>query len=111
MAVLTDMVFAFILVLAASFLIYIFGWLLSPKSVKNKDKEASYACGEKANFRKVKIILSLYKYLIYFVILDSSVLLIAFASLFSSTLNFLCLLLYLVLALTATLLLFEGDEK
>jgi NADH:ubiquinone oxidoreductase subunit 3 (subunit A) len=111
LAALAEMFFAFILVLAVSFLIYVFGWLLSPKSAKNKDKEASYACGEKANFRKVKINLSLYKYLIYFVILDSSVLLIAFASLFSSTLNLLYLLVYLVLALTATFLLFEGGEK
>ncbi|MGB9853624.1 MAG: hypothetical protein ACPLRY_02280 [Candidatus Bathyarchaeales archaeon] len=111
MAVLAEMVSAFVLVLAASFLIYIFGWMFSPKSAKNKDEEASYACGEKASFRKIKITLSLHKYLIYFVIVDSSVLLIAFASLFYSTLNFLYLLIYLVLALTATFLLFEGGEK
>lgn len=111
LAVLTNMVFAFIIVLAVSSLIYIFGWLFSPKSDKNKDEEASYACGEKANFRKIRITLSVHKYLIYFIILDSSVLLIAFASLFSSTLNLLCLLIYLVLVLTATFLLFEGGEK
>lgn len=111
LAVLVEMVSAFILILAASFLIYIFGWMLSPKAAKNKDKEMAYACGEKASFRKVKITLSLHNYLIYFVIVDSSVLLIAFASLFHSMLNFLYLLIYLVLALAATFLLFEGGEK
>lgn len=105
------MAFAFSLILAASLIIYICGWLLSPKSAKNQEKEASYACGEKANYCRAKIIISLHKYLIYFVIVDSSLLLIAFASLFLSPLNFPYLLLYLLLTLTATFLLFEGGEK
>ncbi|MGB9958910.1 MAG: NADH-quinone oxidoreductase subunit A [Candidatus Bathyarchaeales archaeon] len=108
---LANIVSAFILILVASFLIYIFGWMLAPKSAKNKEKETTYACGEEASFRRVKITLSLHNYLIYFVIMDSSVLLIAFASLSHSMLNLLYLLVYLALALTATFLLFEGGEK
>ena len=105
------MVSALILVVAISFLIYMVGRLLSPKPVKNEDKESSYACGEKADFRKIKITMSLHKYLVYFVILDSSLLLIAFASLAFSTLNFLCILLYLLLALISSFLLIEGGEQ
>ena len=105
------MVSALILVVAISFLIYTVGLLLSPKPVKNGDKELSYACGEKADFRKIRITMSLHKYLVYFVILDSSLLLIAFASLAFSTLNFLCILLYLLLALISSFLLIEGGEQ
>jgi hypothetical protein len=58
----------------------------------------------------LRINVSLYKYLIYFVILDSSVLLVAFASLASGATSIIAVLLYLATVLVAALLLIEGSE-
>ena len=66
--VLTEVIFtlaefaiAFILVFAASFLIYLFGRWLSPKSIQSENGRSTYACGEKAAFPRLKINVSLYK--------------------------------------------------
>ncbi|MEM2092769.1 MAG: NADH-quinone oxidoreductase subunit A [Candidatus Bathyarchaeia archaeon] len=111
MSLLEEAILAFSLLLAASITIYVLGWFISPKSsTKNSNKKSSYACGEKAIFSKVRINVALPKFLIYFVILDSSVLLIAFASLALRHLDFSVLLIYLFLALATVLMLFEGGE-
>ncbi|MDH5745645.1 MAG: NADH-quinone oxidoreductase subunit A [Candidatus Bathyarchaeota archaeon] len=102
---------AFILILAASSLIYIFGRWLSPKSVQSENGQSTYACGEKAAFPKLKINVSLYKYLIYFVILDSSVLLVAFASLALRTANMLLFMFYLFIVLVSGFLLLGGGDQ
>lgn len=116
--VLTEVVFtlaefaiAFILVFAASFLIYLFGRWLSPKSIQSENGRSMYACGEKAAFPRLKINVSLYKYLIYFVILDSSVLLLAFASLALRTANILLLMFYLFMVLVSGFLLLGGGDQ
>jgi len=102
---------AFILIFAASSLIYLFGRWLSPKSIQSENGQATYACGEKAAFPKLKINVSLYKYLIYFVILDSSVLLVAFASLALRTANMLLFMFYLFMVLVSGFLLLGGGDQ
>lgn len=101
---------AFILIFAASSLIYVFGRWLSRKSMQSENGQSTYACGEKAAFPKLKISVSLYRYLIYFVILDSSVLIVAFASLALRTANMLLFMFYLFTVLFSGLLLLGGDQ-
>ncbi len=106
-----DLVVAFILVFAASCLIYLLGRYLSPKSAKTEGGQSTYACGEKASFPKLRINVSLSKYLVYFVVLDSSVLLVAFASLALSVSNVLLFMFYLLIMVAAVLLLVEGGDQ
>jgi NADH:ubiquinone oxidoreductase subunit 3 (subunit A) len=102
---------AFILIFAASSLIYLLGRHLSPKPVETENGHSTYACGEKAAFSKLRINVSLYKYLIYFIVLDSSVLLVAFASLALSTANVLLLIFYLFIIFVSGFFLVErGDQ-
>jgi NADH:ubiquinone oxidoreductase subunit 3 (subunit A) len=106
---LSDAVLGFILVLAVSILIYVVGRRFSPRSTHNKNAESSYACGE--NFAsKMKINVSLYKYLVYFVIIDSSVILVAFASIAARATNILIFGVYLIVILLCGLLLVEEGE-
>jgi NADH:ubiquinone oxidoreductase subunit 3 (subunit A) len=105
-----EFAFALFLILAASFLIYIFGSWLSPKSAHNENEESTYACGEKAISQRLKINVSLYKYLIYFVILDSSVLLVAFASLALSAANVVFFVFYLLIMVVSSFLLVGGRD-
>jgi NADH:ubiquinone oxidoreductase subunit 3 (subunit A) len=99
-----------VLVFAASSLIYILGRYLSPKPTKSANEQSTYACGEKPISQRLKINMSLYKYLIYFVILDSSVLLVAFASLTARAINVILFLFYLAILLASTSLLLEGGK-
>jgi NADH:ubiquinone oxidoreductase subunit 3 (subunit A) len=106
-----ELVTAFILILATSFMIYLFGRWFSPRSIQDGDGKSTYTCGEKAIFHKLKINVSLYKYLIYFAILDSSVLLVAYASLALHTVNVLLFILYLSIVFVSGFLLFEGGDQ
>jgi NADH:ubiquinone oxidoreductase subunit 3 (subunit A) len=106
----SDFAIAFILVFVASCLVYLLGRYLSPKSAKTENGQSTYACGEKASFQKLRINVSLSKYLVYFVVLDSSVLLVAFASLAFSVSNILLFMFYLCIMVTAILLLVEGGD-
>ena len=100
---------AFILIFISTAAIYILGRRAAPKTVIGENEQSSYACGEKVAFHGLKVNVSLYKYLIYFVIFDSSVLLLAFAS-FSTGTNPLLLILYLGILLAAGLVLFDGGK-
>ncbi|MCW4003376.1 MAG: NADH-quinone oxidoreductase subunit A [Candidatus Bathyarchaeota archaeon] len=102
---------AFILIFISTFAIYILGKRSAPKTVINENEQASYACGEKVSFSGLKVNVSLYKYLIYFVIFDSSVLLLAFASFSIASANPLLLVLYLGILLAAGLVLLEGGKE
>ncbi len=102
---------AFILVLATSLLLYFIGRRLAPRAVQDESAQSAYACGEKASFSKIRVTVSLYKYLIYFVVLDSSVLLIAFVSLVLMSTNILILMLYLSIVLVSGFLLLGGGER
>ena len=101
---------AFVLIVATSSIIYLLGRRVSPKPAQSEGEQAAYACGEKASFRDLKINVSLYKYLIYFVILDSSVLLVAFASFAGHAINTSLLVLYLLMMLASGALLFDGGR-
>lgn len=106
----SDIVFAFILVFIVSSLIYMVGRRLSPRSDGNEDSQSSYACGEKTVPFKARINVSLYKYLVYFVIVDSSVILIAFASLAMRAMNAFVFIIYLGILLVSGLLLVRGGD-
>ncbi len=106
---LVESAIAFILIVAAASLVYVLGRRAAPKPAQETNAKLTYACGEKAPVQKQRISVSLSKYLIYFVVLDSSVLLVAFATLLSQGAN-LPLLLYLGIILAANLLLLEGGK-
>jgi len=107
---LDEFTIAFVLIFVASFLIYMLGRWMSPKSIQSENGQSTYACGEKTVFTRLKINISLYKYLIYFVILDSSVLLVAFASFATQAMNIILFMVYLSIILASTLLLLEGGN-
>ncbi len=100
---------AFVLIVAAASFIYVIGRRASPKPAQTGNATATYACGERAPVQKARITLTLSKYLIYFVILDSSVLLLAFATLVTQV-NTTLLLLYLGIMLASSLLLMGGEK-
>ncbi len=105
---------AFVLIIAAASFIYLIGRRASPKPVQTGNATLTYACGERAPVQKARITLTLSKYLIYFVILDSSVLLLAFATLVTQGVNRVnapLLLLYLGIMLASSLLLMGGDKE
>jgi NADH:ubiquinone oxidoreductase subunit 3 (subunit A) len=101
---------AFVLVFAASLLVYMSGNRLAPKSIQTENGRSTYTCGEKATPQKLIINVSLYKYLIYFVIIDSSVLLLAFASPGLYAANLLLLMIYLLIIATSGLILMKGRD-
>jgi NADH:ubiquinone oxidoreductase subunit 3 (subunit A) len=98
-----------LIVIASSF-IYFIGRRSAPKPVQSENERAAYACGEKTTFHGLKVNVSLYKFLIYFVIFDSSVILLAFSALSASGKNITLLLLYLLMMLVSGLILLEGGK-
>jgi len=107
---LLESIVAFILITAAASLIYALGRRASPKPAQTQNAVSTYACGERAPVQKQRITVTLSKYLIFFVILDSSVLLLAFATLITQGLNVPLLLLYLAMMLASTMLLLDGGK-
>ncbi len=107
---LVESLIAFLLIAAAAWVVYYVGRRAAPKPAQGENATLTYACGEKAPVQKQRITVSLSKYLIYFVILDSSILLLAFATLISQGANVPLLLLYLGILLASNLLLLEGGK-
>jgi NADH:ubiquinone oxidoreductase subunit 3 (subunit A) len=107
--ILYEALIAFVLIFISTYAIYSIGKRSAPKTTVSENEQASYACGEKASFHGLKITVSLYKYLIYFVIFDSAVLVVAFAAL--TGINALYLILYLGIILAAGLVLLEGGKE
>jgi NADH:ubiquinone oxidoreductase subunit 3 (subunit A) len=101
---------AFVLIIAATSFIYVLGRRAAPKPAQSENAKLTYACGEKAPVQKQRITVTLSKYLIYFVVLDSSVLLLAFATVITRGVNLPLLLIYLGILLAANLLLLEGGK-
>lgn len=101
---------AFLLILSAALFIYVLGRRASPKHVQSETERSEYACGEKAPIQRLKINVSLYKYLIYFAIFDSAVLLLAFAAVLGPGTNVPLLILYLFMILASSLILLEGGK-
>ena len=107
---LVEALIAFVLIFVSTLVIYALGKRSAPKTTISDNEQAAYACGEKVTFHGVRINVSLYKYLIYFVIFDSAVLLLAFASFSLTGTNPLFLFLYLGIILAAGLVLLEGGK-
>jgi NADH:ubiquinone oxidoreductase subunit 3 (subunit A) len=107
---LVESIIAFILILTTASVIYAMGRRVSPKPVQSEGERSTYACGENVVFGGLRVNISLYRFLIYFVIFDSAVLLLAFAALAPPGTNPLLLILYLFMMLASSLLLFEGGR-
>ena len=101
----------FVLIVSAASIIYLLGRRAAPKPDQSAAERAAYACGENVTFPKVRVNVSLYRYLIYFVILDSSVLLLAFGAFTNIGINVPLILVYLLVILAAGLLLIEGGKR
>jgi NADH:ubiquinone oxidoreductase subunit 3 (subunit A) len=106
----SEVLIAFALIFASTYIIYRVGRRSAPKTTVSENAQALYACGEKAPYHGSKVNVSLYRYLIYFAVFDSSVLLLAFASFALAGANPLLLVLYLGIILTAGLVLLEGGN-
>ncbi len=104
-----EAIIAFVLIFVSTYVIYALGKRAAPKTAISENEQAAYACGEKVTFQGLKINVSLYKYLIYFVIFDSAVLVLAFAA-FSVIANPLLLILYLGIILAAGYVLLDGGK-
>jgi NADH:ubiquinone oxidoreductase subunit 3 (subunit A) len=109
--ILLDASVAFLLIFISTFAIYTIGKRSAPKTTISENEQSAYACGEKATFPGLKITVSLFKYLIYFVIFDSAVLVLAFAAFSLAGTNPLFLILYLSIILAAGLVLLEGGKE
>ena len=105
-----EAIIAFVLIFASTLAIYYIGKRSAPKTTISENEQAAYACGEKVHFQGLQINVSLYKYLIYFIIFDSSVLVLAFAAIALAA-NPLLLILYLGIILAAGLVLLEGGKE
>ena len=103
-------IIAFILIFISTYAIYAIGRHSAPKTKHSDNEEMAYACGEKAVFHGPKINVSLYRYIIYFVIFDSAVLLLAFASVAIATVNPILLVVYLGIILASGFILLEGGK-
>jgi len=106
-------ILAFALIFISAYIIYAIGRHSAPKTKHGVNHEMGYACGEKVVFSSPKINISLYKYLIYFVIFDSAILLLSFASLAitSISLNPIFVVLYLAIILASGVILLDGGGK
>lgn len=107
---LAEFAVAFVLILMASSLVYLLGRRASSKSEHTENSQSTYACGEKATSKRLTINVSLYKYLIYFITIDSSVLLLAFASPGFYSGNAILLTIYLLIIATSSLMLVKGRD-
>ncbi len=105
-----EAIVAFLLILSAALFIYALGRHASPKPTQSESERAEYACGEKAPIQRLKINITLYRYIIYFAIFDSSVLLLAFSALSAEGVNVTLLILYLFIMLASSLVLLEGGK-
>ena len=105
---LVESLVAFLIILVLASLIYLSSSLLTKKSPANEEKSAMYACGEKVFSKRLLVNVTLYKYLIFFVIIDSPALILAFAALALEIINPFSLLIYLGIILAADLLLLGG---
>ena len=106
-----EAIIAFVLIFVCTYVIYALGKRSAPKTTISENEQSSYACGERVTFHGLKINISLYKYLIYFVIFDSAVLVLAFASFALAKTSPLLLFLYLGMILAAALIVFEGGKE
>jgi NADH:ubiquinone oxidoreductase subunit 3 (subunit A) len=104
-------IIAFVLIFAATLVIFNLGKRSAPKTTIGENEQAAYACGEKVSFPGLTINVSLYKYLVYFVVFDTSVLVLAFAALaIIEFANPIILILYVSIILAAGLVLLDRGK-
>jgi NADH:ubiquinone oxidoreductase subunit 3 (subunit A) len=108
---LTRLIVSFIMILAVSFSVYFLASKKAPKPKRNPQHISLYACGEKVLFRRPIINVTFYRYIAYFLNLDSSVIIAAFASLSLSSVVLPYLVIYLCVILTAVLLMTAEDAR
>ena len=110
--ILEPAIIAFVLIFISTYAIYAIGRRSAPKTKISDNEQMAYACGEKAAFHGPKMNISLYKYIIYFVIFDSAVLLLAFASVaIAGTYNPILMIVYLGILLASGYVLLEGGKE
>ena len=107
---LAELLVSFISILTVSIIIYLIALRKAPKSRRSPQHISIYACGEKVHIGRLFVNLTFYKYLAYFLILDSSIIIAAFASLLKIAISPF-LLIYLCAILIAVLLLTAGDTE
>ncbi|MFA5364754.1 MAG: hypothetical protein WC325_06180 [Candidatus Bathyarchaeia archaeon] len=100
-----ESVIAFLLILLVAVVIYLGSNVLIQKTPGSEEQVEMYACGEKVVPQKLLVNVSLYKYLIYFVIIDSPALIAGFAAMSLEIINPFYLLVYLGIILVADLML------
>jgi len=103
-----ESIIAFLLILSVSSVTYIITRKLVCKPLVSEEKSSMYACGEKINSEKLVVTVTSYKYLIFFVIIDSPALILAFAATALEMINPFHLLIYLIIILVADFLLLGG---
>jgi len=108
---LAELLVSFISILTVSIIIYLIALRKAPKSRRSPQHISIYACGEKVHIGRLFVNLTFYKYLAYFLILDSSIIIAAFASLSFNIATLPFLLTYLCAILVAVLLLTAGDVE
>lgn len=92
-------------------MICLLGNRLAPITEDRESGKMQYACGEKPIRISQRIQASLNQYLVYFLVIDSSLLIIAF-SVFDATLaNILPIMMYLSILLVSVFLFLDGGEK
>lgn len=109
--IIVEYILAFCLILGASTLMLYFGNRLAPETSDREQGKVQYACGEKPFKFSQRLQVSLYKYLVYFLIIDSSLLIIAFAVFDFAFLDPIPLLVYLSALLVSVFLLLDGGEE
>lgn len=107
---LVEAIVAFVLIFILTVGIYTIGRKSAPKTAISENEQSIYACGEKAIVQRLRINVSLYKYLVYFLVFDSAVLLIGFAAVAIAGVNPLLLILYLGILLASGLVLLDGGK-
>ncbi len=105
---LVESLIAFLIIFGIASLFYLSSRFLITETPDDREKIAMYACGEKVFSKRLLVNVTLYKYLLFFVILDSPALIIAFAALAVEIINPFSLLIYLGIILAADLLLLGG---
>lgn len=99
------------MILGASSVMCILGNRLAPKTEDRESGKMQYACGEKPVRISQRFQASLNKYLVYFLIIDSSLLIVAFSVFAASLATILPIMMYLSIVFVSVLLFLDrGDQ-
>lgn len=75
-----ELLITFLLLVLLSSLTYIVAAKFSPGSSRSHEATSTYACGEKLSVSRMVVDPTLYEYSVYFLVFDSGIVLLAFAS-------------------------------